>query len=362
MDEKVVEKILLLSNVFTPYRVPVYTEIAKHFDLKVIWVQKKVKWNPWDFELKNPNFKYRTRLGNFRNFLKELENYKIVIFGGYAPLRLLILLLFVKLKGKKVILWYGLKNNEVYPDGFLRIFKKKLVHRLPDVFVTYGTYITEYIVKRFNVKRANIVTAVNVGQVSYFRSKLKKKAKESAGKRGKRINLITVSRLIKKKGVLLLVKILSELKEKDFKLLIVGTGPQYGVLKKKIDELGIADKVEITGFVSRSKLTRFYLDSDIFILPTLTDPFSISSSEAISSGLFSLISKFDNASYDILINGVNGFVFDPRDNEEFKSVLIDAMELYGSGKIDKEKVSHSINNFSERFYASKIIEAIEKVS
>jgi len=360
-DKAAKKKILLLSNSFTPYRIPIFAEIAKHFDLKVIWVQKKVKWNPWDFSLENPNFEYRTRLGDLRSFNRDLDNYKVVIFGGYAPLKLLMLLLLVKLKGKKTILWYGLKNNEVYPDGLLRIFKKKLVHRIPDVFVTYGSYITEYIKKRFNVKGEDIVTAVNVGQVGYFRSQMLKRIKESGKEQKKQINLITVSRLVKKKGVLLLIEAVSELEEIDFKLLIVGTGPQSATLKRKIVALGIRNKVEITGFVSRIELTRYYQDSDIFILPTLTDPFSISSSEAISSGLFSLISKFDNASYDLVKSGINGFVFDPLDKKDFKKVLTKTFDLYRSGKINKEEVSSSIKDFSEQFYASKVIEAINKV-
>ncbi|MCK4889685.1 MAG: glycosyltransferase [Candidatus Aminicenantes bacterium] len=355
------EKLLLLSNVFNPYRIPVFTEIAKKYDLKVVWVQKQVKFNPWEFTLSDPNFEYRSRLGNIFSFIKDLKQYKVIVFGGYAPLKLLMLLFLVKLMRKKTVMWYGLKNNEVYPDGLLRILKKKLVHMIPDVFVTYGSYITEYIKKRFNVRGEDIVTAVNVGQVEYFRSQMLKSIKESGQEQKKQINLITVSRLIKKKGVLLLIEAVSELEEKDFKLLIVGTGPQMATLKKKIVALGIQNKVEITGFVSRSELTRYYQDSDIFILPTLTDPFSISSSEAISSGLFSLISKFDNASYDLVKSGINGFVFDPLDKKNFKMVLTEALNLYRSGKINKEDISSSIKDFSEQFYASKVIEAINKV-
>lgn len=69
----------------------------------------------------------------------------------------------------------------------------------------------------------------------------------------------------------------------DFRAIIVGTGRLAQDLQNLAGELGLAGRIEWTGFVTNvlEQLRR----ADIFVLPTLTEPLGIALQEAMAQGL-----------------------------------------------------------------------------
>ncbi len=353
--------ILVLSNVNAPYRIPVYKSLSSKYEMKVIWVQKELKWNRWDPGMDDPGFSFEHGIGNIFSFIRKLKMYDAVLFVGYQPLKLLGLLLLAKLMGKKIVLMIGYKNRGYYSDGFLRKMKKNFVLKFPDMFVTYGSYVTDLLKNEFKIEKNRIITGVNIGEVSFFRSKIRLDPEKNVRRKNRKIKLVMVSRLIKNKGILQLINALKDTGEKNYKLNIYGAGPMLNRINSKLKKLEMEEKIECPGFISKEELADQFSEADIFILPTFEDAFSISSSEALASGLFSLLSIYDNASFDLIREGENGFVFDPADNNEFRDVLIKSFELVRSGKLNKRVISNSISEYTEKHYASKIEEAIEKI-
>jgi len=55
--------------------------------------------------------------------------------------------------------------------------------------------------------------------------------------------------------------------------------------------LGIADKVIFTGFLRDENLSKIYQLADLFVMPSVSEPFGLTALEALSHGAPAIISK-----------------------------------------------------------------------
>ena len=107
-----------------------------------------------------------------------------------------------------------------------------------------------------------------------------------------------------RKGARYLIEALSLLASTDVKLLIVGSGDEkfYGQLaeQKQVRERII--------FVPHSSiLYQYYVASDIFVFPTIYEPFGLTIVEAMASGLPVITSRSAGAA-DLITDGVDGLL------------------------------------------------------
>lgn len=85
-------------------------------------------------------------------------------------------------------------------------------------------------------------------------------------------NIIFVGRLINKKGLLFMIDILDNLKEKcNFKCLIYGDGEQKEILRKKVEMKKLDNYIKFMGKIPYSKISDAYKNGDVFILPSLRE-------------------------------------------------------------------------------------------
>lgn len=86
------------------------------------------------------------------------------------------------------------------------------------------------------------------------------------------VTIISVGRLINKKGLLLLLDVLSILNtEVKWECLIYGDGDQKEIINKKIIQLNLQDKIKIMGNVQYNLISDVYKAADIFVLPSLRE-------------------------------------------------------------------------------------------
>ena len=130
------------------------------------------------------------------------------------------------------------------------------------------------------------------------------------------------------------------------------------MLKNLTRQYRLESKIEFLGYKQKEEIYHYFANSDIFVSTSHSDPFSIVASESIASGLFSIISKYDLASEDLIKNGINGFIINPFQLEEVSNKIDEAISMVKSHKIDKEKISASILQYNSHYYANKLLEAI----
>jgi len=101
------------------------------------------------------------------------------------------------------------------------------------------------------------------------------------------LHLISVCRLIERKGVGDLIEALPRIKTAlgDVRLTVVGEGNLESELKTQAARLGVADDIEWLGFVGHDELPELHNRADIFILPSHYEGMSNSLLEAMAAGL-----------------------------------------------------------------------------
>jgi UDP-glucose:(heptosyl)LPS alpha-1,3-glucosyltransferase len=122
-----------------------------------------------------------------------------------------------------------------------------------------------------------------------------------------------------RKGLSILLESMAHLPE-DTSLLVVGKESRMGKYQRKCRRLGITDRVIFAGM--QKDVAPYYAAADVFVLPTLYDPFANSVLEAMAASL-PVITSFKCGAVDIIQNGRNGFVCDALD----KGALVRYMRL-----------------------------------
>lgn len=105
-------------------------------------------------------------------------------------------------------------------------------------------------------------------------------------------------------------------------LLLVGDGRDELKLRKQISRDGLKNVV-FTGFKQKRDLPPYYAASDIFVFPTLGDPYGLVVDEAMASFLPIVSTSEAGEIHDRVKDGVNGYIVGPEDAE----ALADKMEL-----------------------------------
>lgn len=102
-----------------------------------------------------------------------------------------------------------------------------------------------------------------------------------------------IGRLTVQKGLYNLLLAAKEVIAKAPKtiFLIVGSGEQYLELLQLSADLGIADKVIFTEFLRGKKWRDSYSVADLFVMPSVSEPFGLTPLEAIGYGTPALVSK-----------------------------------------------------------------------
>ncbi len=94
--------------------------------------------------------------------------------------------------------------------------------------------------------------------------------------------LLYAGRLIRWKGIRYLLDAIAQL-DANIKLLLAGDGPDRASLEEQVHALGLEGRVFFLGRVEQADLPKYYLVSDLVVLPSLThETFSIVACEALA--------------------------------------------------------------------------------
>lgn len=140
--------------------------------------------------------------------------------------------------------------------------------------------------------------------------------------------LLTVGRLVERKGQDQVIRSLSEVIKSFPKLIyfIVGSGSYQGELKKLAKELNLEDKIIFAGRVNDDELANYYQIADIFIMPSRqiagdVEGFGIVYLEAALFGLPVIAGRSGGVGKAVL-DGQTGILVNPEKIKEIAQVII----------------------------------------
>jgi glycosyltransferase involved in cell wall biosynthesis len=113
------------------------------------------------------------------------------------------------------------------------------------------------------------------------------------------------------KGARYLVEALARLPHRDWRLRVVDRR-EAALVRRRAEELGVADRVELTGRLSRADLVEEYNRAAVFVSPSLYEGFGLPAAEAQACGA-PVVATTGGALPEVVADGVSGLLAPPGD-------------------------------------------------
>jgi glycosyltransferase involved in cell wall biosynthesis len=317
-------KILLITNLCSPYRVGLFELLHKMYDIRFLFFSAGEE-RYYDGESTIGDFRGEylwgfqvgSRIKINPRLIKELafSHYTHVIKCINGPVPLLAAFVIAKFRGKKFILWTSLWHHP--ETTFHRVFFPvvRWIYEKCDAVVVYGAHVKKYLVS-LGLPGDKISIAWQVQDNAKFNMPVAKGEKEEL-REGLSIKtskvVLYVGRLVADKGVPILVEAFRGLGLPDVSLLLVGNGP----LASDVDNR-TAERIFHVPRVQATELFRYYALSDILVLPSITtpvfkEPWGFVVNEAMCQGCAIITSDAVGAGVGGLVEeGGNGLVVPER--------------------------------------------------
>ena len=153
------------------------------------------------------------------------------------------------------------------------------------------------------------------------------KAKAALGLQGRRV-ILSLARLVQRKGQELVIKSLPHLKDlKDIVYLIAGKGSYENTLKEIVTSMGLQNHVRFEGFVPETRKVQYFQACDIFAMPSKSEEslgdvegFGLTFLEANACGK-PVIGGDQGGCREAIADGVSGLLVDPDSEQEMAAAL-----------------------------------------
>ncbi len=119
------------------------------------------------------------------------------------------------------------------------------------------------------------------------------------------VRLLFVGRVSYEKGLQHLLPALANMADAGWMLRIVGDGPYMDAVDRHVRDLGLEDRVERIGWITREQLPSIYRDADLFVFPSTDEGMPNSVLEAMASGLPVIATRIPG-SEDLVVDGETG--------------------------------------------------------
>jgi|GEM_PF-328694 len=173
---------------------------------------------------------------------------------------------------------------------------------------------------------------------------------------GVKYSLGFVGQLEKRKGVDILLKSLSLLKNQDWELTIIGDGSEKNNLVKLSKKLKIYSNIIFCGYLNNEIVQEKIKEFDSLILPSRYDGWGAVINEALTVGTLVICSDACGGS-DLIISEKQGFIFKSKDNLDLKNVLEKAITkgkrtLKERSELKKWSIEHINGKITSKYFLS----------
>lgn len=149
--------------------------------------------------------------------------------------------------------------------------------------------------------------------------------KELAG--DKEYLFCTVARLAKEKNLGFLfqcMKIRKDTCGSDFKLALIGDGPERAALERKAEKMGIREEIGFVGKVPNGEIKNYCHAADLFLFSSLSETQGIVLLESMAAGT-PVLAVRGTGTEDVVVNGMNGYMTEVSETE-FARKMMDILE------------------------------------
>ena len=310
------ERLAVLTDIVSPYRVPVFRELQKLVDLRVILLADRDQNRGWDpyvddgtFPLEvlpalpyTQRFTVGTRpvhlVRGVRQVLRRVDPAVVVVGGWNQPA------FWDALRPPRpwrAAIWVESNLRDQRVDSRARDYAKRQALRWSDGAVVPGKASTEYVRALCPDKR--IFVAPNAVDVDAIRRwSTTDVGGELRSRLGVRSIIAFVGDVSFAKGIDVALDTVHQLGP-DVGLAVLGSGPERARWEGHAQSIGLDGRVVFEGFVKGPRVAAVLGSADVLLFPTRSDPWGLVINEAQAAGCPVLASPHAGAVHDLLGDG-----------------------------------------------------------
>jgi glycosyltransferase involved in cell wall biosynthesis len=207
----------------------------------------------------------------------------------------------------------------------------------------------------------HVIDAEHYARRSTLTAEERRALRRTLGLRG--VTFAYVGRLYVEKGLTFLIDAFSELEMRqpqDVSLLFVGNGPDEDLLRVYSAKKSLRN-VTFCGFQDAESLPKIYAAIDVFVFPTLGEPFGLVVLEAMACGLPVIASDTAGEISARVTDGMNGFLVRPGETKQ----LLERMTLLAQDADLRQRMgmasAQKVAGQSPELWAEAFEQAVEAI-
>lgn len=333
-------RVTLLTEIPSPYRVPLFNALAERVDLDVLFVHERDPRRAYRSHADELRFRWRSLDGRElvlagrwlvvnRGVFAALRSAapQVVVVGGWNQPAYIAALAWAKRRRVPVCVWTESTAAEAR-SGRLEWAKRALLRRV-DACIVPGTAARDYL-HGLGVAPERIVVAPNAVDAAIFGG-----VERGSGREGCRV--LAVGRLAPEKGIDVLLRAVDGL---PVELVVAGSGAE----EARLHRLAGAN-VRFVGQVDRDDLPALYAEADVLAMPSRSDPWGMVLNEAALAGLPLVSTDAAGAAHDLIVDGENGYRVPAGDVDALREAL---RELCADGTL-RERMGRRSRELAAHF-------------
>ena len=251
---------------------------------------------------------------------------------------------------KTIVTFYGTDANDTSASGKTG-FLKKWTLKNASMAVTISNFTKQITEKKYNLKdeRIKVIYPV-VPKIHISNDNSINNIKEVYGINDDTFVIVSVCRLVKRKGVEFLIKAVKQMNDNNIKLFVIGDGPEKENLIKLVDDLKLKDRVSILGKVEDT--VPFYKIANVATLVSFSmdnegdfEGLGLVLLEAQSYGV-PVIGSRSGGIPEAFDDGVTGLVVEPKDVKGLAQALL---KLKNNKQLSESFSKNTVEFLDSRF-------------
>lgn len=146
-------------------------------------------------------------------------------------------------------------------------------------------------------------------------------------------------------------------KDDNVRFVMAGSGDMLNKIIRRVAALGIANRFHFTGFLKGEDVDRMFAHSDVYVMPSVSEPFGISPLEAMRSNVPVIISKQSGVS-EILKYALK---VDFWDIDAMADYIYGLLHYDGISKMFKKHGKTEVDNLKWEFAAKKLLKIYDEL-